>query len=150
MPITYRRFRTLKWKQPTSQIRIGWHSTNPARGAVRWKIALNRRKGKSRPSRWMRGQLRAHVSEVVRQSVDETLNGLLEAEADRLGNARLHKRNAEWASIRPGSVRAPSRQRPDGCSSELQNCAISPLKPPLLSDMFFEKALRRNYWWKCT
>ena len=29
------------------------------------------------------GRLRAHVSEVVRQSVGETLNGLLEAEAGR-------------------------------------------------------------------
>ena len=27
-------------------------------------------------------ELRSHVSEVVRQSVEETLNGLLEAEAD--------------------------------------------------------------------
>lgn len=29
-------------------------------------------------------ELRSHVSEVVRQSVEDTLNGLLEAEADAL------------------------------------------------------------------
>ena len=29
-------------------------------------------------------ELRSHVSEVVRQSVEETLNGLLDAEADAL------------------------------------------------------------------
>ena len=33
-------------------------------------------------------QLRSHVSEVVRQSVEETRNGLLEAEADALCQAR--------------------------------------------------------------
>lgn len=47
-------------------------------------------------------QLRAHVSEVVRQSVEETLNGLLEAEADALCKARRYERNAERASTRAG------------------------------------------------
>ena len=47
-------------------------------------------------------QLRAHVSEVVRQSVEETLNGLLEAEADELCKARRYERNAERASTRAG------------------------------------------------
>ena len=48
------------------------------------------------------GQLRVHASEVVRQSVEETLNGLLEAEADALCNARRYERNAERASTRAG------------------------------------------------
>jgi len=53
-------------------------------------------------------QLRAHVSEVVRhttewhKSVEETLNGLLEAEADELCKARRYERNAERASTRAG------------------------------------------------
>ncbi len=47
-------------------------------------------------------QLRAHVSEVVRKSVEETLNGLLEAEADTLCQARRYERNAERASARAG------------------------------------------------
>ena len=33
-------------------------------------------------------ELRTHVSEVVRQSVEETLNGLLDAEADTLGSVQ--------------------------------------------------------------
>ena len=47
-------------------------------------------------------QLRAHVSEVVRQSVEETLNGLLEAEADELCRARRYERNSARASTRAG------------------------------------------------
>ncbi len=47
-------------------------------------------------------QLRAHVSEVVRQSVEETLNGLLDAEADALCKARRYERNADRASTRAG------------------------------------------------
>jgi hypothetical protein len=42
-------------------------------------------------------ELRAHVTEVVRQSVEETLNGLLEAEADALCQARRYERNAQRA-----------------------------------------------------
>lgn len=47
-------------------------------------------------------ELRAHVSEVVRQSVEETLNGLLEAEADALCQAKRYERNAQRASTRAG------------------------------------------------
>ncbi len=47
-------------------------------------------------------ELRTHVSEVVRQSVEETLNGLLDAEADTLCQARRYERNAERASTRAG------------------------------------------------
>ena len=47
-------------------------------------------------------ELRSHVSEVVRQSVEETLKGLLEAEADALCQARRYERNAERASTRAG------------------------------------------------
>ena len=47
-------------------------------------------------------ELREHVSEVVRSSVEETLNGLLEAEADALCQARRYERNAQRASTRAG------------------------------------------------
>ena len=41
------------------------------------------------------GELKKHVSEIVRESVEDTLNGLLEAEADSLCQARRYERNAE-------------------------------------------------------
>lgn len=47
-------------------------------------------------------QLRSHVSEVVRKSVEETLNGLLDAEADELCQAHKYERTAERVSTRAG------------------------------------------------
>ena len=39
------------------------------------------------------GELKKHVSEIVRESVEDTLNSLLEAEADSLCQARRYERN---------------------------------------------------------
>jgi len=49
------------------------------------------------------GQLKGHVSEVVRSTVEETLNGLLDAEADRLCNASKYERSADRKDTRAGS-----------------------------------------------
>lgn len=47
-------------------------------------------------------QLRDHVNGLVRQSVEDSLNGLLDAEADLLCNARRYERNGERLSTRAG------------------------------------------------
>ena len=47
-------------------------------------------------------QLRGHVDEVVRSSVEETLNGLLDAEADRLCQAKRYERTADRVDTRAG------------------------------------------------
>ncbi len=47
-------------------------------------------------------QLRGHVDEVVRSSVEETLNGLLQAEADHLCGASRYERSAERVDTRGG------------------------------------------------
>jgi transposase-like protein len=47
-------------------------------------------------------QLRGHIDEVVRSSVEETLNGLLEAKADRLCRAQRYERSAERVDTRAG------------------------------------------------
>lgn len=48
-------------------------------------------------------KLRGHVDQVVRASVEETLNGLLEAEADRLCQAKRYERSADRVDTRAGS-----------------------------------------------
>ena len=48
------------------------------------------------------GEIRAHVDEVVRSSVEETLNGLLDAEADRLCKAGRYERTPERVDTRAG------------------------------------------------
>src|SRR5215510_1311018 len=45
-------------------------------------------------------QLRGHIDEVVRSSVEETLNALLEAEADRLSRAQRYERSPERLDTR--------------------------------------------------
>ena len=47
-------------------------------------------------------ELRGHVDEVVRTSVEETLNGLLDAEADRLCQAKRYERSPERTDTRAG------------------------------------------------
>jgi Transposase, Mutator family len=48
------------------------------------------------------GKLRGHVDEVVRSSVEETLNGLLDAEADWICGAQRYERSAGRVDTRAG------------------------------------------------
>ena len=48
-------------------------------------------------------QVRGHVDEVVRTSVEETLNGILDAEADQLCQAKRYERTADRVDTRAGS-----------------------------------------------
>ena len=48
------------------------------------------------------GKLRSHVAGVVRDSVEQTLNGLLEAEADELCCAQRYERSLERLDTRAG------------------------------------------------
>jgi transposase-like protein len=48
------------------------------------------------------GQLQGHIAEVVRSSVEETLNGLLEAEAEAICRASRYERAPDRADTRAG------------------------------------------------
>jgi transposase-like protein len=48
------------------------------------------------------GPIRQHVDQVVRESVEQTLNGLLEAEADQLCRAGRYERSADRLDTRAG------------------------------------------------
>ena len=47
-------------------------------------------------------EIRSHIDGVVRRSVEETLNGLLDAEADQLCGAKRYERSADRADTRAG------------------------------------------------
>jgi len=49
------------------------------------------------------GRIQAHLDEVVRATVEETLNALLDAEADRLCGARRYERSESRKDTRAGS-----------------------------------------------
>ena len=48
------------------------------------------------------GAVRDHLGEMVRNTVEETLNNMLEAEADRLCNAEKYQRNDARNDTRAG------------------------------------------------
>jgi transposase-like protein len=80
-------------------------------------------------------ELRSHVSEVVRQSVEQTLNGLLEAEADALCQARRYERNTQRASTRAGHYDRSFQTR----------AGVVQLKMPKLRHVPFETAIIERY-----
>ena len=49
------------------------------------------------------GKIRAHLDEVVRATVEETLNALLDAEADHLCGARKYERTEGRKDTRAGN-----------------------------------------------
>src|SRR5688572_29192280 len=63
-------------------------STAPARGKI---IQIDE------------AQVRDHLAEIVRGSVEDTLNAMLQKEADELCQARRYERNAERVSTRAGT-----------------------------------------------
>lgn len=80
-------------------------------------------------------QLRSHVAEIVRQSVEETLNGLLDAEADALCQARRYERTAERAGTRAGHYER---------NLQTQAGTVT-LKMPKLRSIPFETAIIERY-----
>ena len=81
------------------------------------------------------GQLQGHIAEVVRSSVEETLNGLLEAEAETICRASRYERAPERADTRAGHY-----QR----KFETKAGAVT-LKMPKLRRLPFETAIIERY-----
>ena len=80
-------------------------------------------------------RLRSHVDEVVRSSVEATLNGLLDAEADRLCQAKRYERTADRLDTRAGSY-----------ERQLQTKAGEvTLKAPRLRSLAFESQIIERY-----
>ena len=81
------------------------------------------------------GQLRGHIDEAVRSSVEETLNGLLDAEADRICGAERYQRSADRVDTRAGHY-----------ERQLETKAGSvKLKVPKLRSLPFETAIIDRY-----
>lgn len=81
------------------------------------------------------GQLRSHIDEAVRTSVEETLNSLLDAEADQICGAGRYERSADRVDTRAGHY---ERQL------ETKAGAVT-LKVPKLRKLPFETAIIERY-----
>lgn len=80
-------------------------------------------------------QIRSHLSELVRGTVEETLNAMLEADADRLCRAGRYERSEERASTRAGSYNRKLHTQ----AGEVT------LKVPKLRSLKFETAIIERY-----
>ena len=80
-------------------------------------------------------ELRGHLDEVVRTSVEETLNGLLEAEADQLCRAARYERTADRVDTRAGSYERKLQTK----AGEVK------LKVPRLRSLPFETQIIERY-----
>ena len=80
-------------------------------------------------------QLRGHVDEVVRSSVEETLNALLQAEADQLCRAGRYERSAERVDTRAGHYERKLETK----------AGVVRLKVPKLRSLPFETAIIDRY-----
>lgn len=80
-------------------------------------------------------QLRGHIDEAVRSSVEETLNGLLDAEADRICGAERYERSADRLDTRAGHYERKLGTK----AGEVQ------LRVPKLRNLPFETAIIERY-----
>jgi len=80
-------------------------------------------------------QVRGHLSELVRGSVEETLNGLLDAEADQLVGATRYERSAKRKDTRAGHY----ERKLHTSAGEVT------LKVPKLRQLKFETAIIERY-----
>jgi transposase-like protein len=81
------------------------------------------------------GRIQRHLDEVVRSTVEETLNGLLDAEADILCGARRYARRAERQDTRAGSYQRQLQTK----AGEVR------LNVPKLRHLPFETAIIEQY-----
>jgi len=81
------------------------------------------------------GQIQDHLGQLVRSTVEDTLNNLLDAEADRLCNAKRYEHNPDRTDTRAGSY-----------SRKLETKAGEVnLKVPKLRQATFETAIIERY-----
>src|SRR5512136_2491656 len=80
-------------------------------------------------------RIRDHLGEMVRGSVEETLNALLDAEADRLCNAQRYERSAARRDTRAGHYERNLQTK----AGEVR------LKVPKLRQQTFETAIIERY-----
>ena len=80
-------------------------------------------------------QFKNHLGDMVRETVEETLNAMLDAEADQLCNARKYERSAKRANSRAGHY----KRKLHTTSGEVE------LKVPKLREAKFETAIIERY-----
>jgi len=95
-------------------------------------------------------RIRGHVDEVVRQSVEETLNGLLEAEADQLCGAKRYERSPDRVDTRAGSYDRQLQTKAGQVTLKVPRLRSLPFETPIIEryrrrESSVEEALMEMY-----
>src|SRR5207245_7383097 len=79
------------------------------------------------------GQIQAHLGEAVRSTVEETLNAMLDAEADRLCRAERYERTEAHQGTRAGSYQQQLHTKVGEVSLKVPNLLrILPFETPII------------------
>ena len=89
--------------------------------------------------------IKGQLKELVRGSVEETLNKLLEAEAEKLTRAARYERNEQRQGTTVATITATSLPFPGVSPSRYQNLRESPLRLRRVKGL---PAKRPKLWWK--
>ena len=96
-------------------------------------------------------EIKAQLGQLVRQSVEETLNGLLEAEADRLCKAGRYQRNAERVDTRAGHYQRHLQTQAGEVKLQVPKLRSLPFETPIIEryrrrESSVEEALLEMYY----
>ena len=95
-------------------------------------------------------QVRSHVDQVVRATVEETLNSLLDAEADQLCGAKRYERSPERLDTRSGHYARKLLTKAGEVQLQVPRCGRCPSRPKSSSVTGGAKAASRKPWSRCT
>src|SRR3984957_4101798 len=74
------------------------------------------------------GKIQEHLGEVVRSTVEETLNAMLDAEADRLCRAERYERTEARKDTRAGSYQRQLQTKAGGVTLKVPKLRTLPLR----------------------
>jgi transposase-like protein len=96
------------------------------------------------------GQLHQHLDQLVRDSVEQTLNALLDAEADQLCGAQRYERSPDRVDTRAGSYTRTLQTRVGAVALKMPRLRKLPLETPIIEryrrrESAVEEALIERY-----
>lgn len=96
------------------------------------------------------GQLRGHIDEAVRSSVEETLNGLLEAEADRICGAERYQRSADRVDTRAGHYERQLETKAGAVKLKMPKLRSLRSRQRSSNGIAGGRPRWKSHWWRCT
>ena len=95
-------------------------------------------------------KLRGHLDQVVRASVEETLNGLLDSEADRLCHAKRYERTPDRVDTRAGSYDRQLHTKAGEVTLKVPRLRTLAFETQIIDRYSVGNRASKRLWWRCT